>query len=336
MSAHKTERLLNLVICLLSTRQFLAKEQIRTAVPQYAECPSDEAFDRMFERDKEELRDMGIPLETGGNDAWFDDEVGYRVDRAAYALPEVSFTPDELAVLGLASRVWQQASLAAPASRAVLKLKAAGVEPDLGSLVGIEPRVRTSEPAFEPVYAAVRDRHPIRFLYRTPGQAGVTERHLEPWGIVSRHGRWYVVGHDLMRGATRVFRLSRVAGPVRAVGRPGDVQVPVGIDLRAQVASLVPPRANAEARVCARPGSGLRLRRRATATRSGAGTGGWDELTVPYGDLEVLAEEIAGFGADVTAIAPRELRDAVIRRLRGVLESAAEADVGPDVVQVAP
>ena len=123
----------------------------------------------MFERDKEELRDMGVPLETGGNDAWFDDEVGYRVDRAAYALPEVSFDPDELAVLGLASRVWQQASLAAPASRALLKLKAAGVEPDDGSLVGIEPRVRTSEPAFEPVYAAVRDRRPITFPYRTPG-----------------------------------------------------------------------------------------------------------------------------------------------------------------------
>ena len=80
------------------------------------------------------------------------------------------FTPDELAVLGLASRVWQQASLAAPASRAVLKLKAAGVEPDDGSLVGIEPRVRTSEPAFEPVYAAVRDRRPITFPYRTPGR----------------------------------------------------------------------------------------------------------------------------------------------------------------------
>jgi len=55
---------------------------------------------------------------------------------------------------------------------------------------------------------------------------------------------------------------------------------------------------------------------------------------VPYGDLEVLAEEIAGFGADVVAVAPRELRDAVVRRLRGVLETAAE--VGPDVVEVAP
>ncbi len=317
MSAQKTERLLNLVICLLSTRQFLAKEQIRTAVPQYDECPSDEAFDRMFERDKEELRDMGIPLETGGNDAWFDDEVGYRVDRAAYALPEVSFTPDELAVLGLASRVWQQASLAAPASRAVLKLKAAGVEPDLGSLVGIEPRVRTSEPAFEPVYAAVRDRRPIRFPYRTPGQAAVTDRHLEPWGIVSRHGRWYVVGHDRDRGATRVFRLSRVAGPVRAVGRAGEVQVPDGIDLRAQVATLVPSRASSEARLCVRTGSGVRLRRRSTASRSGPD--GFDELTVPYGDLDVLAEEVAGHGDDVQVMAPAELKDAVVRRLRGVL-----------------
>ena len=240
MSANKTERLLNLVICLLSTRQFLLKDQIRAAVPQYAECPNDEAFDRMFERDKEELRDMGVPLETGGNDAWFDDEIGYRVDRTAYALPEVSFSPDELAVLGLASRVWQQASLAAPASRAVLKLKAAGVEPDQGSLVGIEPRVRTSEPAFEPVYAAVRDRRPIRFPYRTPGRPDVTERDLEPWGIVSRHGRWYVVGHDRLRGATRVFRLSRIAGPVRSAGQPGEVVVPEGIDLRAQVADPGP------------------------------------------------------------------------------------------------
>jgi proteasome accessory factor B len=320
MSAQKTERLLNLVICLLSTRQFLAKEQIRTAVPQYAECPSDEAFDRMFERDKEELRDMGIPLETGGNDVWFDDELGYRVDRAAYALPEVSFTPDELAVLGLASRVWQQASLAAPASRAVLKLKAAGVEPDLGSLVGIEPRVRTSEPAFEPVYAAVRDRRPIRFPYRTPGRPDVIDRHLEPWGIVSRHGRWYVVGHDRDRGATRVFRLSRVAGPVRPAGSPGEVQVPEGIDLRAQVATLVPSRASAQARLCVRTGSGIRLRRRATG--SGPGADGWDELTVPYGDQEVLAEEVAGFGSDVTVLEPPELREAVIRRLRGVVATS--------------
>ncbi len=317
MSAQKTERLLDLVICLLSTRQFLAKEQIRTAVPQYAECTTDEAFDRMFERDKEELRDMGIPLETGGNDAWFDDEVGYRVDRATYALPEVRFEPDELAVLGLASRVWQQASLAAPASRALLKLKALGIEPDDASLVGIEPRVRTSEPAFEPVYAAVRDRRAIRFPYRTPRAAVPTMRHLEPWGIVSRYGRWYVVGHDRDREATRVFRLSRVAGAVEPLGRAGTVTVPEKIDFRAEVAALVPRRPTGEAVLCARPGSGVALRRRATATRPGAD--GWEELTVPYGDADVLAEEICGFGPDVRVMEPPEVRESVIRRLQAVV-----------------
>ena len=322
MSAQKTERLLNLVICLLSTRQFLAKEQIRTAVPQYAECATDEAFDRMFERDKEELRDMGIPLETGVNDAWFDDEVGYRVDRAAYAVPEVRFEPDELAVLGLASRVWQQASLAAPASRALLKLKADGIEPDGSSLVGIEPRVRTSEPSFEAVYAAVRDRRAISFPYRTSGTGPPRVRHLEPWGIVSRHGRWYVVGHDRDRGATRVFRLSRIAGSVSPIGPAGEVIVPHGIDIRAQVVALVPPQLSGRAVLCARPGCCLALRRRAVATRR-AGDG-WDELTVPFGDAEVLAEEVAGFGPDVRVVDPPAVRDAVVRRLRGALAGSAE------------
>ncbi len=168
MSAHRTERLLNLVICLLATRRWLTKEQIRRAVPQYAECETVEAFDRMFERDKEDLRELGIPLVSGAVDAVFDDEQGYRVDRDAYALPQVDLTAAELAVLGLASRVWQQASLAGPAARAMVKLRALGVETDEESLVGVEPRVRTAEPSFEPLYAATRDRAPVSFRYRKP------------------------------------------------------------------------------------------------------------------------------------------------------------------------
>ena len=95
MSSTKTERLLNLVICLLSTRRPLSKAQIRSAVPQYGESTSMDAFERMFERDKDELRDLGIPLATTHADPLFDDEVGYRIDRDAYALPEVTFEPDE-------------------------------------------------------------------------------------------------------------------------------------------------------------------------------------------------------------------------------------------------
>src|SRR6202012_1121381 len=68
MSAKRTERLLNLTICLLATRRFLTKDQIREAVPDYARCATDEAFERMFERDKDELRDLGIALATGAQD----------------------------------------------------------------------------------------------------------------------------------------------------------------------------------------------------------------------------------------------------------------------------
>ena len=321
MSARKTERLLNLVICLLSTRAFLLKEQIRTAVPQYAECPNDEAFDRMFERDKDELRDLGVPLRTGSNDAWFDDEVGYRIDRAAYALPEVRFEPDELAVLGLASRVWAQASLAAPASRALLKLRAAGVDPDDESLVGIEPRVRTSEPAFEPVYAAVRDRRAIRFHYRATPAGDAVPRRLEPWGIVSRYGRWYVVGHDRDRDATRVFRLSRIAGAVEPISAPGTVRVPGGIDVRGEVAAMVPRPHRGDAVLAVLAGRGHGLRARAVSIRSDSDApdgAGWDELVLSFSDTEMLAEEVAGYGPDVRVVGPAEVREAVVRRLRAV------------------
>jgi proteasome accessory factor B len=323
VSAQKTERLLNLVICLLSTRQFLAKEQIRAAIPQYAECATDEAFDRMFERDKDEVREMGIPLETGSNSAWFDDEVGYRVDRAAYALPEVAFEPDELAVLSLASRVWQQATLAGPAARALLKLKAAGVEPDDAAMAGVEPRVGTSEPAFAGLYAAVRDRRPVTFPYRAGRAGDVVLRRVEPWGIVSWHGRWYVVGHDLDRGATRVFRLSRVAGEVQAVGRPGEVVVPPGVDIRRQVAVLGPAQPRDEATLHVRPGTGIGLRRRAVRETPGHSPDDWDEIVVGFSDPESLATAIAGYGPDVVAVAPQAVREAVVRRLTAVLEAAS-------------
>ncbi|MFP5335484.1 MAG: helix-turn-helix transcriptional regulator [Actinomycetes bacterium] len=321
MTARRTERLLNLVIALLATRRWLTKEQIRRAVPQYAECESTEAFDRMFERDKEELRDLGVPLVTGSDSAWFEDEQGYRVDRDAYALPEVSFTPAELAVLGLASRVWQQASLAGPAARALTKLKALGVEPDASSLVGVEPRVRTSEPAFSPLYAATRDRAPVRFAYRRGGGPEASTRRVEPWRITSWHGRWYLVGHDRDRGAARVFRLSRVEGRVTRIGEPGSYDVPADLDARAMVSGAVtePPTRTARVRLAEGVGQALRLR---AGVRHDAPL----EVDVPFRDADELAEEVLWVGPGAVVLEPRDVRDAVVRRLEAAL--AAHDAVG--------
>src|SRR6202020_2250828 len=115
MSRRKTERLLSLVVSLLCARRSLTAAQSREAVPGYPE--SFEAFKRMFERDKEELRELGIPLETGLNSPG-DDEAGYRIPRQAYVVPGIRLEPDEAAVLSLAARVWRQAELAGAAAGA--------------------------------------------------------------------------------------------------------------------------------------------------------------------------------------------------------------------------
>ena len=217
MSKRKTERLLGLVVCLLSTRRYLTAEQIREAVPGYPE--QDDLFKRMFERDKEDLRDLGVPLETGVNHP-FDDDTGYRIRQQAYQLPELRLEADEAAVLGLAARVWRRAELAGAAAGALLKLRAAGIDTsgldgsdERPSPHGIEPRLGTPEPAFGPLWEAVRDRRPVTFSYRAAGRSDPQRRELEPWGVVNRHGRWYVAGRDRGRDATRVFRLGRIAGP---------------------------------------------------------------------------------------------------------------------------
>jgi proteasome accessory factor B len=312
MSARKTERLLNLVICLLATRRYLSADQIRRTVAGYEDL-GDEAFKRKFERDKEDLRDLGIPLETG-SDSPFDDEPGYRIRRDDYSLPDIAFEPAELAVLGVAARTWQHASLGGQAFEAVLKLRAAGVDIDDAVPVAIETRVATSEPAFEPLRRAATDRRPVEFDYRTPGAT----RHVEPWGLVSWHGRWYLAAHDTDRADTRVFRLSRIVGAVEPVGAAGSVVVPEGTDIRAIVVdtNITTDRITAKLRV--RSGAAFGLRRRASSVRTL--DDGWDlvELLVP--DVERLADEAVGYGADVVVVEPAEARAAVLARLHDVLQ----------------
>jgi proteasome accessory factor B len=321
MSRRKTERLLGLVVCLLSTRRYLTAEQIRQAVPGY---PEDfEIFKRMFERDKEDLRDLGVPLETGYNQYPFDDEAGYRISQQAYELPELRLEADEAAVLGLAVRVWRRAELANAAAGALLKLRAAGVDdPGTddpgGPEPGIEPRLGRTEPAFGPLWEAVRDRRPVRFPYRAAGRSDPAGRVLEPWGVVNRKGRWYVAGWDRDRGDTRVFRLSRIAGPVKFCGPPGSITVPAGSDVRELVADWdSAPAWEHVALLRVRSGTGVGLRRNAVTVTTG--DDGWDQLEARYGDVSHFADYAASFGPDVVVLDPPDLREAVIARLKGVL-----------------
>jgi proteasome accessory factor B len=306
------------VICLLSTRRFLTAAQIAATVPGYEHNPDDprdhEAFQRKFERDKAELRELGVPLETGTASV-FDAEPGYRIAAREYALPDIQLEPDEAAAVGIAARLWQHAGLAAAASSGLAKLRAAGIDIDPSATLGVEPVV-TVDPAFAPLTTAARDRRTVAFDYRVPEGDAPTSRRLQPWGVVCWRGRWYVVGHDLDREATRCFRLSRIVGQVRLTGKPGAYEPPTGVDLISHVARWSGPvERTGRATVLVRPGRAAGLRRWARELEP---TPDGDKLVLPFADAEGFAASVVGYGADVRVLDPPEVREAVIQRLKEI------------------
>jgi proteasome accessory factor B len=314
-SAEKTERLLNLILALKSARRPVPKEKLRTSLPAYAEAPSDEAFDRMFERDKDELREMGIPITTTVVDVLFDDEVGYRIDSNETSLPAITFEPDEVAALALAARAWSSASISGTASAGLRKLRLAGVEIDESLAAGVEPRIRTKEAAFEPMHAALSARQPITFDYRK-NDGSVSTRHVRPWALKHWHGRWYLTGHDVDRSDERAFRLGRVVGPVRKMGRAGSYEVPSDhvpeVSLAAQATE---PQGTAVVRV--RHGRGHVLRSAAIATRDLDHR--WTEVEVPY-ERGRTDRDVAALGTHAVAVSPPELVEGVRDALKRTLE----------------
>ena len=330
VSAARAERLVNLVLCLLSTRQFLSAEKIRATVAGYADVPTDEAFFRMFERDKTELRELGVPLETGRNSG-FDTTDGYRIARHDYELGEIDLEPDEAAAVALAARLWETPGLAGAAHGAVRKLRAAGVEVDETGSGPVQPRVRAVEPAFGPLLAAVQAGQVVSFAHRRGGPTGeIAQRTVEPWGVVSARGRWYLVGHDRDRADVRSFRLSRIAGPVTTVGAPGAVAVPPGVDLIAVVdrgVALPPVIGTARLWVAAGRANGLRRLGRVVRPLRVAGAGEGTELEVDLRSLDTVARWVAGYGSDVVVLHPPELAEAVRRSWEAV--AAAHADTAP-------
>ncbi|GAA0987313.1 Protein PafB [Nocardioides aquaticus] len=313
----KSERLLNLLIMLLVQRHLVPKARIRAILyPDH----SDDAFERKFDRDKEELRSLGVPIEVGAIDALFDDEPGYRVRRDQFALPEIDLDPEEAAVVGLAAKVWDHARFATAASDAVRKLTAAGVDVDTSRLDIVQPRLRADEPSFEVFLEAVRDRVPVRFDYARAGAAPQT-RHLQPWGVTRYAGRWYVVGQDTDRSAERVFRLSRVRGRAHTDGDPGSYDVPPGTDLREVARRLAPAPSHERSVLLVRQGAGHTLRRDAVDLEVGVtgpdGRDDWDRLVLTRGTVG-LADEVLGHGPAAFVEEPATLREAVVTRLRAL------------------
>lgn len=317
---------MNLVIALLSTRSFITADRIRDTVYGYAGDATDEAFSRMFERDKNELRDLGIPLETG-RVSQTDPTEGYRINREAYALPAVELTPDEAAAVAVATQLWESPELITATQGALLKLRAAGIdiEPvDDGIAItstAALPGLRGSEEVLGILLSAIDSGHVVQFPHRSSRTDPYVTRTVEPWGVVTDKGRWYLVGHDRDRDDVRTFRLSRIGAEVTPIGQPGAVSIPEGTDLRDIVARVVGEWPDAgQARVWVAEGRATALRRRGTVvgSRTIGGRAG-EELTIDVGMFDRLAREVAGYGPDAVALEPESLRDDVVARLEAQL-----------------
>ncbi|WP_295829948.1 WYL domain-containing protein [uncultured Microbacterium sp.] len=312
------ERLVNLVVALMATEQGLTKDTILSSVAGYREQleagASKDALEKMFERDKESLRGLGVPIETIGNRADPDDlrEARYRVPTAEYALPEdITFSPAEVALLNIAGGVWGSESLSADARSGLRKIRALGIAVD-EPIIGYAPRIRVRDASFAALQRAIEQCRVVTFTYLRPGEARPRERRVQPLALVEYEARWHVYGYDLNVDADRTFLLSRIVGEVTLTRKGFAAELREGAGERA-LDGLRAVAARQRALLEVHPGTeaALRLERRAERAPQG--------IRVPYVDLHVFADELASYGPEMRVVEPADLRAEVIRRLEATL-----------------
>ena len=324
------ERLLNLVIGLASARRPVTRAQIRETFSGYAASASPAAFERLFERDKEALRRLGIPLITASVST-FDDEVGYLIDTSDYALPPLEFTPQQARIATLAATLWRDSAMQDAATRGVTKLRAAGAS--MGGLAPstVDINAGATTPAFTALRDAIRERREVTFTYRAASTGKESERRVQPWRITGRRGTWYLTGYDLDRSDSRLYRIDRITGNVRRRGKEGAFEIPAPDAQNARVPVAEP----VTTRVVVAAGRANALRLRAVEARplaeydgSPAGPAlpeqlldaweGADVITLTTPDVIELSRAIAGLGEHALVLEPSELREQVIELLRAV------------------
>jgi len=305
MARARTERMLNLLFVLLNSKAPLTREQIRERVPGYGD--SNDAFERMFERDKAALRDLAIPVETKPVDLFHDDVLGYRIDRSDWLMPEISLTVEERTYLSLAASAWQSAQLSTAAKQAVSSVDAREQSSDLSVPVSLaKGRRHISE-----ILAAISNGKTVTFDYVGLNQSEVVRRSIDPWRALLHSGHWYLIGFDQEKGEVRTFRTDRIVGDL--VETKNDVLEPMPRDF--DLSSITTHWESSDkdpiiATVLVRPGRAASLRVMATSCEVGSE---WDELTIPYHHESQLVGLIAS-ACDVTRVkSPKSLHESVTR-----------------------
>ena len=308
--SRKSERLINLTIALLATKRYLAKGEIFRSVSGYE--GSDETKERMFERDKDDLRNLGVRIDVGSFDPLFEDEAGYRIRPEGYSLDMGAISGTEVALLSLAAAAWRGAALDGAAHSALRKLASMGIESDLDSLPAIAPRLHTQHGDLQSITTAMSKRESISFTYLSPDLAREV-RTIQPYAIATRDSHWYVAGNDLDKLHLRTFRLDRIEGEISILKNGQGYEIPLGFDIFASLTQQ--ERAN-NATLDIRKGKAELLRKRAqTITDKGE----WDHITLTYSNERAFIDLLLWHGQDVLVIEPPTLRDSIILCLQEIV-----------------
>lgn len=316
------ERLMNLIIALANSQRGLTREDIQTRINGYTADVSKAAFERMFERDKTELRRLGIPLETLGVDGPAD-EIRYRIDMDNYSLADFTFNRAELTTIALAHKVINDEILQGELGAAVQKLLPVTVDSlEVADGVELAAHMRPVGQNFVTIAEAIRRRQDITFTYRAANTGEEALRHLQPYRLKIDAGARYVHGWDCDRGETRTFRLSRIVGDVTVTSADNAYEIP-----EAPVAESATD--TTPVVVAIRADQAHHVRRLGEQTDDKSVAAG---LSLPA-DVDIvqietdnpahLAEAIAACGEDVLVLEPSHVRQLVLQRLRAAVTLGA-------------
>ena len=308
----KSERLLHLTCALLAAPYPLTKDEIYSAIKGYRDSLSQgtdrRSVDRMFERDKDDLRQTGIRVATHipAHEMENNTETRYFIAEETFVWPkQVELSQRQLQMLQLAAQAWAQASLSSDANRALNRLRALGLPTDTSGLVGLAPRIRTHEPSFWPLNEAIELGRMVTFSYRKPGEVVASERRVVPWSLQNIDGQWLLISYDLDREDARNFLLKRIVSKV--IISEEEYERPPQSNIDTVLAELDEHTASQVATLRVKPDSEAWFH--FELDLPGSNIAG--EFELRFQDLHLLAEDLREYGSDVKVIRPAELIAAV-------------------------
>ena len=305
MSSQKTERLINLTLALLASKRYLSKAEILRNIPGYEGSP--ETKERMFERDKDDLRSLGIQIDVNNSDPLFEDEQGYLIKSDSFQFAENEFTKEELLLLTMAANLWHDSAVEIDSQNALLKIQSLSgpVENDMTTT----PTLRITEDwqLLVSIFTAVQNKQILEFSYRGK------KRQVNPYGLYSSKGFWYLIAFEI--NVIKSFKLVRIEGEVDLIGEKDAFEKPdnfnVGNFLKEESNSV-----SLVSKLQVRKGAALSLRNKFTVKDLDSE---WDLMDIPYTNEQELLEMVLWHGTDLKLIEPAALRQLLVANLKSFL-----------------